>query len=178
VGPFAMAPSNPSTLYAAAGPYVVKSTDNGNTWSDALVSTTPSAIAIDPANPSVAYVGNQYGQVVKTSNGGASWTIASLGSAPMTVNAIAVDPTSTSVVWAATSGGLFESTDGGATWSQRFIGVYAPSRLVFDGGTLYVADGGYGTSLLKTSDRGARWSSETIRGNSVPIRALAATGGN
>jgi len=178
VGAFAIAPSNPSTLYAASGANIVKSTDNGNTWSDALVSTTPSAIAIDPANPSVAYVGNQYGQVVKTSNGGASWTIATLGSAPVTVNAIAVDPTSTSVIWAATSGGLFESTDGGVTWSQKFIGVSAPSRVVFDGGTLYVADGGYGTSLVKTSDRGAHWSSETIRGNSVAIRALAAAGGN
>src|SRR4030088_3151263 len=47
-------------------------------------------IAIDPANPSVAYLGNQNGQVFKTSNGGASWTGTSLGSAPLTVNAIAV----------------------------------------------------------------------------------------
>ena len=89
-------PTDPNTVYVAVGAVATnglpgntgiwKSTDGGLNWTDttAAISTTAaySDLVIDPANPQVLYagVGSPAGDpangVYKTTNGGASWSVA------------------------------------------------------------------------------------------------------
>jgi hypothetical protein len=60
-----------------------------------------------------------------------------------TVTALAVDPSNPKSMWAASSGGLMRSDDGGASWAAAGAGLSKPdsvSALAFSGGRLYAAD--------------------------------------
>lgn len=64
------------TVYAHGAHGVYVSHDGGANWGPAstgLEGTQPSALVIDPANPSILYVGTDKG-VYRTSNGGVTWT--------------------------------------------------------------------------------------------------------
>lgn len=89
-----------------------------------------SSVAGTDANPNLYYVGSAGGGVWKTTNFGVDWTpvfdkepVASIGS-------VAIDPSNEKVVWAGTGeanprndvspgAGMYQSTDGGATWTLR-----------------------------------------------------------
>jgi hypothetical protein len=78
-----------------------------------------SAMAINPSNESVIYIGSPGGGLWKTSNAGATWQpLTDNNSTRMSIFSIAIDPLNSNVVYAGTSGsaGLIKSTDAGATW--------------------------------------------------------------
>ena len=96
-------------------------------------------IAIDPTNPSVAYVcfggfGVTAGQHVwKTTNlmtGTPTWSASGAGLPDVPVNAFVVDPMVPSRLWAGTDVGVYVSTDAGASWSPYVTGM--PVVAVFD----------------------------------------------
>ena len=137
---FAIDPVNPSTIYAAItapsipGSFssargVFKSTDAGNSWTapaGSLILGPVSTLAIDPDTPSTIYAGTSQG-VSKSTDGGNSWLRRNQG-LPLTavVNALVIDPKRPSTIYAGTGvlfvpggfggGGIFKSTDGGASW--------------------------------------------------------------
>jgi photosystem II stability/assembly factor-like uncharacterized protein len=95
IGALAVAPSNPSVLYAgtgesdirsalSSGDGVYKSTDSGQTWKNIGLrdSRQISRIVIDPKNPDIVYVGalghayapNAERGVFKSTDGGTTWT--------------------------------------------------------------------------------------------------------
>src|ERR1019366_3282259 len=57
------------------------------------------ALAIDPFTPSTLYAGT-YGGVLKSTNGGASWTAVNSGLTTTTVNARAIDPSTPAALYA------------------------------------------------------------------------------
>ena len=133
VGALAIDPSTPSTLYAV--PYrgsVAKSTDAGATWRGALLPYYyVHALAIDPNTLSTLYAGTGddegAGGVFKSTDAGATWGAASAGLPyPMLgyVFALAIDPSTSSTLYAGTSGGgVFKSTDAGASWGELNAGL-------------------------------------------------------
>ncbi len=92
------------------------------------------AIAINPNNPNIIYIGTAWGGVWLTRDGGATWTpifdrAPSLGVGDP--GALAIDPVNTNIVYVGTTSregsqfsgeatqppaGLFKSTDSGASW--------------------------------------------------------------
>jgi photosystem II stability/assembly factor-like uncharacterized protein len=58
----------------------------------------------------------------KTSNGGTNWTNIPMSPTPNAINRIRYTPGSTTVMHAATDVGYFQSTDGGSSWSRKFVG--------------------------------------------------------
>jgi hypothetical protein len=118
-------PGNPSIVYAFVNSALMQSTDAGATWQPLTIpaakanlgQTNPTAFAIAPSQPNVAYATTFYTPLVKTFDGGVTWQPAApIGSAGK--NAIAVDPHDASVVWLVNAAGINKSTDDGTTFRK------------------------------------------------------------
>ncbi len=137
---FVIDPKTPTTLYAGSINYgISKSTDGGATWTY-VNNGLPSpyaypdvyALVVDPQTPTTLYAALSQEGVFKTTNGGASWSAINTGLPPASFYtwpyALAIDPLTPTTVYVAIvdgtpslfpaggSGGVFKSTDGGATW--------------------------------------------------------------
>jgi photosystem II stability/assembly factor-like uncharacterized protein len=102
------------------------------------------ALAVDPRNSNVVYMGAPQGGVWKTTDGGGTWTPLTDQQNSMAVGAIALDPVNPDTVYVGTGNlltfmygaGILKSTDGGATWTDipgPFTGPFGSSSF-FGGG--------------------------------------------
>jgi hypothetical protein len=160
----AVNPNNPNVIYlGTAQGGVWRSGDGGNTWTPlfdrqlSLGIGEPAGIGIDPNNTDTIYVGTsgRVGSIepdtiaqistglFKSTDGGASWI--SVGSGfpagntgnatqfiNQAINVIIVDPANSDVVYLASFGGVFTSSDGGQNWTAA-SGISGDTRsLVLD----------------------------------------------
>ena len=137
---FAVDPNNYTRYYVAvASGGVWKTTNAGTTWTpifDNEASYSIGAIALDPKNPLVVWVGTgennsqrsvSYGSgLYKSEDGGRTWRNVGLKTSEH-IGRIAIDPKDSNVVYVASQGplwgpggerGLFKTTDGGKTWKN------------------------------------------------------------
>jgi photosystem II stability/assembly factor-like uncharacterized protein len=182
-------PTDPNTIYAgAAQGGVWKTTDRGKTWNpktDNEISLATGAIAIDPNNHLVLYVGtgegnfagdSYYGSgVLKTTDGGNSWT--TLGQTTFKgarFSRIAVNSTT---IFAATTFGVYRSLDGGLTWTQMTNGLPAISATIRGATDIVInpntPDTAYaafwGSGVYRTSNANAASPTWTKLTNGLPI---------
>ncbi len=169
VGAVAVSPSNPAVLWVGTGEAndrnssgfgqgVYRSTDEGETWTHAGLprSRAIARIAVHPKDENVAWVaamgdlwapGGERG-LYKTMDGGRTWKAVLAAPAPFDANTgcgdVALDPLNPDVLYAALYarerkpwsftygvsltggkdvGGIFKSTDGGATWKKLEKGL-------------------------------------------------------
>jgi photosystem II stability/assembly factor-like uncharacterized protein len=169
---------NSNTIWVGTGDYdgggiyafgLMKSTDAGATWTNLAATeidgAAVSGILIDPDNSNIVTVttgrGDGPGKVLRTTNGGVSW------SQPIAVTtnwqdiAISVShKLGLRYMFAIGDGGqLWRSSDRGQTWAQipspvGFYGNLATSTL--DWGSLYVSGGG-NQRVFKSIDAGDTW---------------------
>ena len=118
-------------LIGSGGGGVWETKDGGNSWdprTDDQPSLSTGAIAFDPSNPLIVYVGTGEGDsvsalgvgILRSTDGGTTWTLRAR--APFEgigFYDLVVDPLNSNHLLAATTGGLFESTNGGTVWTQR-----------------------------------------------------------
>jgi photosystem II stability/assembly factor-like uncharacterized protein len=139
------------------------------------------ALAVDPANPKIAYLGidgdpageNSGGGVFKSEDGGSTWKqLANQPASRRMFFGLAVDPTdSKRVYWGAcgAGGGVHRSDDGGATWKQ----VFSNEQWIFN---LHVAADGTvycpGANLWRSTDHGQTWKQLTKFNNGRTIIGL------
>jgi photosystem II stability/assembly factor-like uncharacterized protein len=155
------------------GGLVVRSVDGGSTWSNATmppISGFPMwAVSFFDATRGVA-VGS-YGQLISTSDGGASWTTTtqrydqSYGQVEV-VNDIC--RTGSQTWFAATSSGLYRTTDEGASFTRVMAGGWI--SLSFRDPMTGVALGGAGSHYWYTTDGGLTWT-----GANLPVPAAPTT---
>lgn len=128
-------PQNPDIIYVgtlqtAFNPTidgVFKSTDQGISWervtqersfSQKFDATLP--IAINPHNPDIFYIGNEYfSTMLKTIDGGKTWHEVNNGLTELAHNelkTIAIDPHNPEKVYLGTRSGLYHSANGGDKW--------------------------------------------------------------
>jgi photosystem II stability/assembly factor-like uncharacterized protein len=75
------------------------------------------AIAADPTDDGVVYVGTRDGGVFKSPGGATTWQVANTGLGDLNVRSIAVSPAGGGVVLAGTDAGLYRTATGGGTWT-------------------------------------------------------------
>jgi len=165
----------------------VKETQGRENWSfpspphQAHVKT----ITIDPRAPDVIYAGVEQGDLLKTTNGGATWRVLDDYSKPTDwtyrdIHQIVVHPSSSAELYMTTGMGLYRSHDAGETWAlivDNNFRIGYPDHLIVspsDGDTMFVAGAranpgewrktrrAEGT-IMKTHDRGRTWT-EASRG--------------
>lgn len=161
----ASAPSNRSVLYASAAnsggdlAEIFKSTNGGASWTalgaaakrykngnteartvGQLYNTQgwyDQTIAIDPANPNLAYFGGAL-HLAKTTDGGTTWYQVSNWLAQFSLPYVHADFHASAIangkIYVGTDGGIFVSADGGTTWSDT-LNVGIASHLIYDVGS-------------------------------------------
>lgn len=120
------------------------------------------AIAYDPSDPQVAYLGTQVLGIYKTPDGGQTWQLSNgaltpwptTAGATIDVRALAIDPQATSRVFAGTNGrGIYRSDDAGQSWQQLLAATSMTECLSLVGGSLYACLSG----VQRSDDGGATW---------------------
>ena len=161
-----LAVSSGEEIYAGFHEGVAVSYDGGDTWREIRVSQEEledfMAIAINPDNPRVIYVGGHGHGVWKTEDGGRTWGLYNQGlPAQPDVHALTLSPSNPDVVYAMLSGDeLYMSGDGGRSWSRLETGLdtFAVTTLAVDPrdpGVIYA--GGTGLGVLLSPDGGRSW---------------------
>jgi photosystem II stability/assembly factor-like uncharacterized protein len=136
--------------------------------------------AVDPQNPGTLYGANN-NALFKSSDGGVTWNAIGTGlpCRQCILWAVVIDPNNSSILYAGyddtsdASGGVYKSTDGGATWSAAGGGL--PAYQVADGryggvqalaidpknpNTLYAANArnvAFGGGVFKSTDGALSW---------------------
>jgi photosystem II stability/assembly factor-like uncharacterized protein len=176
-------PFTPSTLYVVAGSGLsanfLKSQDGGQSWNviDRNAFGGPSTIlVIDPSNSSTLYRVNP---LLKSTDGGVSWTrladpISAISSGYAAV-ALTVDPRNSNTLYVSTventGHGIFKSTDGGRSWSSLNTTVPAAQSLIFSPSNAIFA--GTSGGVFKSTDAGVNWGQTNTGLTAVDIEVLA-----
>jgi photosystem II stability/assembly factor-like uncharacterized protein len=208
----AIDPQNASTIFVNASADghgatwgVYKSTDGGASWSPSWVRSLDDcslvgALAVDPRNSYIVYAitGNnddecgddaQAGRLRKSVDGGVTWSaslLKDLGISSSYVSVLVIDPQRPANLYAASvDGGVFKSTDAGASWSPANSGLTDKKgscravALAIDprnSSTLYaVSSRGSSCGVFKSNDAGASWNLASSGLPPLPINAALLT---
>lgn len=137
------------------------------------------ALAVDPSNNQALVAANSEGSLLRSPNGGASWSIVHTGKAAITT--IAFDPYSSGLVMAGTRGaGALASRDGGATWSiasgleGRTVRVFAFALSLVAAGTdqgVYVGSDNLSFAISGLANRNVN--ALAVEAIHAPVRLIA-----
>lgn len=115
--------ASPTVFYAATNTGFYRSDDGGANWIARNVGLTTAALqtlAVDPETPSIVHLGTSLNGTFRSTNGGDSWTSVNPNNF---TNNVTIDPSNSDRIFAASSHGIFESTDQGLTWTRHSDGT-------------------------------------------------------
>lgn len=160
-------PTNQNLIFVGApSGGIWKSTDGGSSWStntDELANLGISDIKINPNNPDIMYAATGDGDgsdtysfgVLKSTDGGNTWDTTSLFynvTQNRLVYKLLIDPVNPDIIYAATSYGLYKSTDAAANWNRIKPGSYRDIKFMpGNSNVIYMASS---TAFFKSTDAG------------------------
>ncbi len=175
---------NKCIIYAAKDNQIFKTSNCSRDWSAIYYdprSIKFTTLVVDWFNPSILYAGTSAGDVVKSVNGGATWSV-SYRIDGYNVNQISLDKHDSRIVYVATDrAGIIKTVDAGATWVQikkelsDFDGATRANLVVTDPAT---AGRVYSISkfgIIVSNDNGATWTALKLPtpAGSVDMKAFA-----
>ncbi len=203
-----VAPSGVSTLYTleqsrgpAGGADVSRTTDGGDSWETRATGLGLDCeigdLAVAPSTASVLYTTgaasgspascqNPAARVLRSRDGGATWTDASAGLPPGFIAKVSVDPDDPDVLYAGygpylrnPGDGVWKSVDGGATWKRagtELAGRPVVALLATAPGRVYATL--FDNRVFRSEDGGESW--ENVNGGLLASRVhtLAASPSN
>jgi hypothetical protein len=174
VSGFAINPTQTSTVYAATGKGVFKTTNGGRTWgpvNNGLPASGTVALVMNPSSPSTLYAAisdlTSNTGVYKTTDGGGSWVKRSNGIFGSEIHSLAIDPVTPNTLYVGVSfccglgSRVYKTTDGADNWGP--VGnspPVVPSTLTVDPLshlTIYATDAATPGLVQKSIDGGATW---------------------
>jgi photosystem II stability/assembly factor-like uncharacterized protein len=185
VNQFHFHPHTNETIFAATTVGVFKTTNAGQLWEEmsnkGMDSVYVVSIAVDPSNPDTLYAGTS-GGVYKTTDGGLTWKLMWHGmfesdretGLALGVNALLLDPGMPATVYAATTNGIYKSTNGAEAW-QRFEGEMGKryvSSLQLDPKQTRLLYAGTNEGVFKSTDGGLTWTAASQGLAHLNIRTL------
>jgi hypothetical protein len=142
-------------------------------------------LAVRPDNALVVYAATTNHGVLKTINGGTSWSELNSGLPPgPTVFSIAIDPADTNHIFAGLdNASLYESFDGGSNWNPAALGLTAESDITdiaycpTNDKLIYVSDQKSG--VYRSTNGGWTWFTvnDSLRTRAVNALAFSGDGG-
>lgn len=138
------------------------------------------AIAVDPANPNIIYVGTPAGSLWKSTNGGTTFVSLFDEFPQIGVSGIAIDPNNTNTIYITTGDrdhsdttfvGVYKSVNGGASWTVTGT-ISGPSRASdiyvnpSNSNMVWVATS---SGMFKSTNAGTSWTN-TLSGNIKDIK--------
>jgi len=173
IGALAADPRSSGVLWAGAalspreGPGLFKTTSGGG-WrisNQGLSASRVRSVAVDPLDRRVVFASSDSRGVLRTLNGGVTWTEANRGLIHRSVQVLAFDAAA-QTLYAGTPDGVYRSTDRAASWEAATAGLRDPvtdqiaavEALALDprdASTLYAAGG---SGLYVSHDSAATWS--------------------
>jgi hypothetical protein len=171
-------PGNSNVIYIGSpSGGLWKTTNGGTSWTsntDELGTLGVSSLAIDPSNTNIMYLGTGDGDagdtyslgVLKSVDGGTTWNTTGLSwtaNQTFRISKLIIHPTNTSILVAATSNGIYKTTDAGATWTQVLTGNFKDLEIDPSNATVwYTGRYGNGTAaVFKSTDTGSTWTQLT-----------------
>ncbi|MFN2544267.1 MAG: WD40/YVTN/BNR-like repeat-containing protein [Actinomycetota bacterium] len=172
----AIDPHQPFHVFAV-GNGVFKSENGGRTWKKVAHGLAKSdsfgAVTIDPTG--TVFVADDIAGVFVSADGGRRWHRAVQGFPRYSFYGdLAAAPAPPGVVFSATDGGIYETRDAGATWSQDMSSESGIRQVIADPVNpeiVYASDGA--GRLFKTADGGRSWTESELRPDATAT-ALAA----
>jgi hypothetical protein len=177
VSGFAQCPSLPNRMYVLPARLGVhRSDDGGATWvrvdTGLGMDAGYSAIAVSPFNEDLVLIARpQSNEVLRSTDGGVTWTKTYAPSSWSTVHRIAFDPHSPGVVLLAAEGGagkgIHRSVDGGLTWSLSSSGITTldPNTIEFHPTDVRVVLAGTSDGAYRSTNWGLSWTPVDTGGN-------------
>ncbi len=142
ISTFQIDPFNSNTLYAGTSGFyggdLYRSKDAGKNWtiiSEKYIGESISCISIDPTNSSILYAANDVAvSLFKSTDFGNTWDTTGLANVGYIIYELLINPYDSQHLIAASSG-LYQSKDGGDTWSsfnEGLPGTFLSTNLCFD----------------------------------------------
>lgn len=172
-------------VYAATTQDLYRSTDGGDTWVPlgraGLGWLGAYSLAVDPSDSSRIYVGTPFDGILRSTDGGATWSTVLDDAACGSVYSLEISAASPSTLYAGCESGrtpFFKSTDGGVTWTAAVsslpdegLGIalaVAPGAAgVVYASALVLVDIEYEWRTYKSIDDGAAWTRLAVSGSPV-----------
>jgi photosystem II stability/assembly factor-like uncharacterized protein len=162
----AIDPAGSGAVYVGTnGDGVFRSTDEGRTWGPVnagLNGLSINTVAADPLHSGTIYAAS-WTRLFKSNDGGLTWRAGPWGNPGLFVSSLAIDPQQPETIYGGVAdgeywvGGLFKSTNGGATWSRTGLDCGVDTLLIDPQDAVYAGACG----LYRTSDGGANWTKLT-----------------
>ncbi|MBI4098773.1 MAG: hypothetical protein HY437_01935 [Candidatus Magasanikbacteria bacterium] len=176
-----IARSDSNIVYAVSGDADVgawKTKDGGATWNRVYKGGSLTSVAVHATNPDKALIADA-GKIYYTSNGGATWSVASVSSTMGAVHTVVFATVNPDRAYALSDGWLIQSLDAGVTWSAvsaathlsfTFLDVLVTHPL--DDTTVYA---GSTLGLQRSTDGGLSWTNlkPPVSATTLNIRSIA-----
>lgn len=163
----AVNPTNTDIIYVSSpGGGIWKTTTGGGTWTPLVDNNSAYMnvfnLAIAPSNTNIIYAAATGLGVIKSTDAGATWT--TLAASNTSTRKILVHPTNSNKIYATSSSGIHESSNGGTSWTLRLSGV-SVEDIEFkpdDPSIMYSSGNSASTTTIhRSTDGGITWTAIT-----------------
>ncbi len=185
-------PTNNAIIFIGAPDGGLWKTENGgDSWTpltDQLTMISCSDLVIDPQNPDIMYLATGDGDgydnpstgVIKSLDGGVTWANTGLVftfGQWRKIGRLIMHPTNNQIIFAATTSGIYRTTNGGTNWNLVKSGNYQDMEMKPNDPTTWYASG---NTFIRSTNEGATFTTVTsgLPTSGVSRISLAVTTGN